>query len=283
MSKRKNPRRTTRGVGKHKEVKTRARILPVALVTLLFLILVAPLWRDSTAVRKLASLVSPPAVPPANQLTKEYIYAGDKLIATEEPGNLSAPENASALTLSNESPPRVTISWSPTQGAHHYEIERTDHVNVAYAPITTNVTGTTFIDSTVSSVHAYLYRIRAVDAGGNVSAYSNIDLATAISFTDDSLVVQSTLVKAAHINELRQAIDAVRWTANMNPASWGAGISQFSTTVEATHIDDLRTNLSAALSALNLPPCTYTDNSVTALRASFIKKEHIDQLRQCLR
>ncbi len=51
----------------------------------------------------------------------------------------------------------------------------------------------------------------------------------------------------------------------------------------ATHIHDLRANLDEARGVLGLPQCSYTDNSVEALRASYIKKEHIEQLRNCVK
>jgi hypothetical protein len=283
MPNRKSSRRKSRVVIKQQQLRKRSYILPIALVVLLLLGLIGVTMGDSTRGSKFSALLTSPPPTPSPTPTKEYIYAGSKLIATEEPASLAAPTNLTALTVSNETPSRVVVSWTASQAAHHYEIERTTRLNVAYTPINTNATGTTFNDTTVSSVNAYLYRIRAVDATGNVSPYSNVDLATAITFTDDSIATQSTPVKTTHINQLRQAVDAVRWTANLSAANWGPSLVQFTTTVQATHIEDLRTNLTAALSALNMAPCTYTDNSVTALRNSFIKKEHIDQLRQCVK
>jgi len=191
---------------------------------------------------------------------------------------------ATSITDSGNPPaPRVTISWTATPGAHHYEVEKTTNVNTAYSSVNTNVTGTSYTDTGVSSVTAYLYRVRAVGAAGNISAYSNIDLATAITFTDDTIIRQSTLVKAAHITELRQAVDAVRALANVGAANWGGAITPNSTLVQASHVQNLRTNLDAARSTLGLAQCNYTDNSIPALQASFINKDHIDQLRQCVR
>lgn len=199
---------------------------------------------------------------------------------------LVAPLNLVATTASNLTPAQVTITWQATTGADHYEVQRTTNVNAGYTSINANVVGTSLTDTTVTSnpVTAYLYRVRAVDANGNVSPYSNFDLATAISFTDDTLQTNATLVKAAHVMELRRAVDAVRAvTANLGPAAWGPDLVQYSTTIQATHINDLRNNLDPARSALGLPACNYTDVGLTALRASYIKKEHIEQLRNCLK
>lgn len=284
MGKRKSNRRQASRVKQRTKSRKKLSVLLLVLISLLWVATIGAPWRNATGKKFTAFLASaPPTIPPPNHPSKEYIYAGGKLIATEEPVNLLAPTNLSALTLSNLPTPQISISWGATSGADHYEVERTTNINTAYTPINSNWTTTTYTDTNVTGVTAYLYRVRAVDASGNSSPYSNIDVATAISFTDDSLTSQVTLVKATHITQLRQAVDAVRMVANLAPANWGGSISQFSTTIQATHIDDLRTNLNAALSALGLPSCSYTDNSLAALRASYIKKEHIDQLRQCVK
>lgn len=288
MSKKKTLRQKKRSVWQLSKRKKYLSVAAVGLMTILSLGTVAGPWRNSSGSKRLRALfaapVPAPTVPPSNNPSKEYIYAGGKLIATEAPLTLLAPNSMAATTLSNLTTPQVSISWQATNGADHYQVERTTNVSTSYTVINSNVGTTSFTDSTVSSVTAYLYRVRAVDSTGNVSAYSNIDLATAISFTDDTLVATSTAVKAAHINELRQAVDAVRaTTANLGPANWGGSISSGVTTIQATHIQDLRTNLDQARSVLGLTACSYTDTSLDALRVSFVKKEHIDQLRQCVR
>lgn len=249
---------------------------------------VAGPWRNSSGAKKFRALfaapVPVPTIPPSNNPSKEYIYVGGKLIATEAPVTLLAPANMVATTLSNLTTPQVTISWQPTDGADHYQVERTTNIAASYSVVNSNVTATTFTDNTVGgTVTAYLYRVRAVDSVGNVSPYSDLDLATAISFTDDTLVINSTTIKAAHINELRQAVDAVRASVNLGAANWGGSISSGVTQIQATHIQDLRTNLDQARSALELSQCSYTETTLEALRASLIKKDHIDQLRQCVR
>jgi chitodextrinase len=224
-----------------------------------------------------------PPIPPATSPSKEYIYAGNKLIATEAPGSFVAPGSLSAVTLSNLPSPQISVNWSATTGAHHYELEKTANLNQAYQPVATNITGTSFTDPNVTSVTAYLYRVRAVDANGNSSAYSNIDIATAISFTDDTLTSQTTPVLAAHINELRQAVDAMRATLNLTTVDWGGSVTPSNTVIQATHIQDLRTYVNQAREALNLSPCSFSDNSLTELRASVIRKNHIEEIRQCVR
>ena len=230
----------------------------------------------------LRSSLAPALVAPnfsATSPSKEYIYAGSKLIATEEPVIMAPPLGLTATTISEPPAPQVNISWSPSPGADHYEIEKTTKISLNYVPVNLNVSGTTFTDSAVSSVTAYLYRVRAVNSAGGVSPYSNVDLATAISFTDNSLVIGSTPMRATHITQLREAINAVRAvTANLGPVSWAESIGP-GVPIKASHIQELRTKLDEARGALGLSSCTYTNASTGQL----IQKVHIDQLRQCVR
>jgi hypothetical protein len=196
---------------------------------------------------------------------------------------LVAPTSLSALTITNSPSPSVTVTWNAVNNAAYYQVERAADKNGPFTQVGSNVNQTTLNDTSVSSVVAYLYRVRAFDAGGNPSPYSSVDLATAISFADDTIGSQSTLFKAAHVNQLRQAIDAIRAMAHLSAFNWGGNLTQFSTEIQATHIQDLRVALNQALTDLNLAPCSYTDNSVTDLRNSLFKKEHIEQLRQCVK
>jgi hypothetical protein len=60
-------------------------------------------------------------------------------------------------------------------------------------------------------------------------------------FTDDTLVATVTTVKAQHIIELRQAVDAMRAVAGLGGAPWTDPALAPGNTVKAIHILDLRT------------------------------------------
>ena len=137
---------------------------------------------------------------------------------------------------------------------------------------------TSFTDTDVFSVNAYLYRVRAVDSSGNVSPYSNIDIATAITFTDNPLNANSTVIKGQHVTELRQAVSAMLDTAQLQLPIWTDNLASLSgVTVKAIHIEELRSNLNAALSAIGITVSPFAD---PALSGVHIKKVHIDELRQ---
>lgn len=248
---------------------------------------------NSFGVRKpgLIATPFPQPIPSPGNPSKEYIYAGGKLIATEEPGSgssLAPPASLVATTTWTSSGtveiPQVAISWAPTSGADHYQVESTSNLNTPYTVLASNVLTTSFTDTSVASVNAYLYRVRAVDLLGNVSPYSNVDVATAITFTDNPLSANSTVIKAQHIWELRQAVKAVRDTANLSVAIWTDNVTSASqlsgVKIKAVHIEELRSKLDEALNALGLTVSAYTDPVPPSLSGVTIKKIHVDQLRQ---
>jgi hypothetical protein len=259
----------------------RLKIVGVLLIAVFGLGTVAGPWRETLGVKRLRAFFftpPPPTIPSANNPSKEYIYAGGKLVATEAPVALAAPANMSATTLSDPPSPQVSISWTATDGADHYQVERTPNIGTSYSAINSNVVGTTFTDTTVTSVNAYLYRVRAVDAVGNVSPYSNIDLATAISFTDNALQAGVTTIKAAHVTELREAINAARVAVGLSPFSWAETINS-GVLIKASHIQEMRTKLDDARNVIPLSACSYTDASAGVL----IQKAHVEELRLCVK
>jgi hypothetical protein len=237
---------------------------------------VAGPWRASFSKTRVGSLFfspPPPPIPPAGSPSKEYVYAGGKLIATEEPNPLVAPASLIADTFSSS---RIDLTWAAAPNAHHYQVERALNLGGTFTVVNSNVTTTTCSDTTVTSVNAYLYRVRSADAIGNLSPPSGIDVATAITYTDDPLSQNTTTIKAQHVTELRQAVNAVRATANLAAATW-TDSSLTNVTIKAVHIQELRTNLDQALTALGLATSSYTDPSLAGV---LIKKLHVDEIRQ---
>jgi hypothetical protein len=235
-------------------------------------------WGGQLRQRGIVSRVFYPSPAATPSPSKEYIYAGGRLIATEEPtssanpspGSLAAPANLLATTVSDV---RIDVTWNANPNAHHYQVERSDRLGNPFTILNSNVTTTTFNDFSVVAVKAYLYRVLAVDAAGNLSPASNIDLATAVNFEDDPLVTGME-VKARHYLQLRDAIVAVRTAANL-----GAVIlpnPEPGSVIGAIHIEALRYALDQALSALGRPTGGYTDSSLTG---RVIQKIHIQELR----
>jgi hypothetical protein len=188
---------------------------------------------------------------------------------------LGAPSNLVAtLTPSNQS----ALSWNPsTSGTvDHYQVERAQSVYGPYTPVA-STTGTSTTDTTTANGNAYLYRVRALDASGNRSNSSNNDMVTTILFTDNPLIAGVTTIKAVHLTELRQAVDAVRVLSGLTAATW-TDPSPAGVPIKAIHIQELRTKLDEALSLLSRPMAPYTDPNLTT--AIQVLKVHIEELRQ---
>ena len=254
----------------------------VGLIAVMGLATVAGPWRTSLSRTRVGSLFfsPPPPLPPPGSPSKEYIYAGGRLIATEEPNPMVAPTNLIADTFSNA---RIDLTWTAAPpGAHHYQVERAGVIGESnFQPINSNVVGTTYNDSTVTSGQAYIYRVRAADATGNLSPVSNIDVATAITFEDDPFPAPPTLtlIRAQHILQLRTAINAVRIAAALPTATWTRPIDPAqpgTVTIMAIDVEELRTKLDDALDVFDLPTGGYTNSS---LAGQPILKDHIRELR----
>ena len=224
-----------------------------------------------------AFLSPPPPLPSPDKPSKEYVYAGGRLLATEEPNPLMAPTSVVAITVSSA---QINLSrTAPATAPHHYVVERATQLG-NFTTLNSNVTGTTFIDNTVTNLTAYLYRIRSADAGGNVSSVSNIDLATAITFEDDPFPAPptQTLVRGQHIIQLRQAVNAVRHlTPNLQDYGWTQNpLTVNQTLIKAIDVEELRTALDEALPILGLTPGGYTDATLTGKP---FQKQYITELR----
>jgi IPT/TIG domain-containing protein/fibronectin type III domain protein len=195
-------------------------------------------------------------------LTNGYSYA-----------TVLAPMNLVATAQTTTS---VLVTWSAVSGAASYEIARSSS-GMSFSVIGSS-TSTTFTDS-VSSSTSYLYEVRAVDGSGNRSAFSNMDLATTVIFTDDPLVPQSTVAKAVHVTELRTAVNAVRTLAGKTAFSFTDPSLAPGMFINAVHVSELRSALDAARSTLGLSALSYTDPTLTA-GVTPVKAAHLQELRQ---
>ena len=117
-------------------------------------------------------------------------------------GNLTAvpdstpPTMPSSLTGSVLSGTQITLSWPASTdnvGVTGYELERCDGIGcTAFVRIATPTT-TSYSDTSVVPGLSYSYRVRARDAGGNVSAYSPITTATPTAVPGDNFNRANTL------------------------------------------------------------------------------------------
>lgn len=280
---------------------------PVVLAACLVLMGVAFAATRLAPVRRavgLAPLPAPAAQGPGDpQLAKEYIYAGGKLVATEEAGGQptptptpagSPPSNlVAALGLVNGASASVSVSWSPPSSGGavaSYVVER-KAAGGSFEAIGQPVLApdTLFNDGGASEGAAYLYRVKAVFAAGGSSEYSNADLATAVAFTDDPLVgvndpggQPATTIYARHLTELRRAVSAVHALAGQGAVTVWTYPEPGGREVRLEDVTDLRERLGEALPALGVAVPDYVDPTLTR-HVTRIKKEHFQQLRNAVK
>jgi hypothetical protein len=180
----------------------------------------------------------------------------------------------------------VQITWTAAAGATKYQISRSSD-NITFTAVcvvaTTCPTSSPFTDGTAAANAAYIYKVKSVDAGSNLSSFSTGDLATTVIFTDATLTQQSTKLKAAHITELRTAVNAVCTLAS-NPSPCSTAFTDLTLTAQSTkakaaHVNELRAKLNAARSSLVLTAQTYTDPPTVTAQSTLIKAAHINELR----
>lgn len=143
----------------------------------------------------------------------------------------------------------VALSWTPIAGAVSYEIWRRS-TGAWSAGVST--TQTTYTDTPPAGA-AYVYCVRGILANGTPTSFSNDDLATPFAFADDPIVARSTPIRNVQITNLRTVVDAVQRTAGIVPAAYTGGVI-----VRAVHINELRDRLDAARAALGLPAVSYS-------------------------
>ena len=170
------------------------------------------------------------------------------------------------------------LTWYAVSGVDHYEVARSSN-NSAYATIGSAFGSSQYLDfSPFTADTTYLYKVRAVASGGAMSGYSNVDPATTVFFTDDPLIAGSTIVKAAQVNQLRTAANAMRAAAGMTAATFTDPTLSTSTIIRAVHMQQIRTALDEARATLLLPTLVYTEGTLTPT-VSVIKAAFVQQMR----
>ena len=98
-------------------------------------------------------------------------------------------------------------------------------------------------------------------------------------FSDDALPSDVTQVRAVHVTELRDRINAVRILFGLTPFAWtDAIITPGSTPIKALHLTELRRALAEAYTVANRDTPTYTDTTIVAGRTA-IRSVHLRELR----
>lgn len=185
----------------------------------------------------------------------------------------AAPSIPTGFTATATSATNVSLGWAAATNATSYRVSRRTTVSAAETFLTTSNTSLT---DTITAGTTVIYKVQALGAGGT-SAFSSVDVATGVVFTDDPLVAASTVVKSVHMTQLRTAVNAMRTAAGLATFNF-TNSPTVGTTIRASQLTQLRSNLDAARSTIGLSPITYTDQTITA-GTTVVKAAHITQLR----
>jgi flagellar hook assembly protein FlgD len=197
------------------------------------------------------------------------------------PDPITTAVTAPVLFTTTAGPTTIHLSWSAVAGATSYEIFRRSGGPpfAAFPHYTLSAPVTSFTD-VVPQNQSYYYYVRARN-GTELSAGSNVDLGTTVSFTNDPIVAQRDEVHDFHVTELRTAINYARVSAGLSLATW----SHPDLTDQRIFVEDvqeLRDTLNAARTAAQMPVWNFTDPTLERTR-SVIKKVYFKELRQAVK
>jgi hypothetical protein len=274
--------------------RSRHSKLAVAITLVLVAIVSVSLLAQVNSRRKRKATSGEVSVASLSSPSKEYIYAGGRLVATEEPtgggGCGTGPGMPGHLDATATSATIVALTWPASTGAvDHYQVERKQTVSDSgYQVVNPNVPPSTNPISvndanSVSANTAYVYRVRAFDASACPSPYSNIDLATTVIFSSDPPVAIGSTIYAVHLTRMQTAVNAVRITAGLTPFDWGDSNAPVTVapatggTILKDQIQKLRNTLNQARLQLNLTAQLYTDEPLTVGTKVFAN--HVLELR----
>ncbi|HEY1314893.1 MAG TPA: hypothetical protein VGE92_13510 [Steroidobacteraceae bacterium] len=189
----------------------------------------------------------------------------------------SAPANLNATLVSST---QVTLVWTAATdnvGVTGYLVERCQGAGCSNFAQVATANSPTWSDAAVTAATAYSYRVRATDAAGNLSGYSNIvstTTANAVAVTvtpvRGGLTISQTLtLTAAVANDVGAA--GVTWSASAgtfsaqtsSTASYVAPNTAGQVTITATSVADSTKSATATLGVtdLNLVGTFHNDNS----------------------
>lgn len=175
-----------------------------------------------------------------------------------------------AVAATANSPTTVLVSWAAVAEAERYEVLRR-HRDVT--AVIGQTTGTSLVDGSAAPGMTYFYSVRALNAW-ETSARSAEDHATTIVFTNRPLAPGVTLVRLAHLAEVRQAADAFRAAAAAPPYAYDwapvAGM-----TIRAVHVQQLREAITGAYAAAGLPPFSFRGPVAAATRIDALTWEEL--------
>lgn len=164
--------------------------------------------------------------------------SGNSNKASATTPDVIAPTTPTALTATASSSSQAGLSWTGSTdnvGVTGYKIERCSGTGCStFSQIGTTAGATTFSDSGLTSSTSYSYRLRATDAAGNLSGYSNVSSTTttalgitvSVSPRRGGLITSQTVFITPTTNDLL----GVNWSFTSTGSTSGGGFSASNST-----------------------------------------------------
>lgn len=173
-------------------------------------------------------------------------------------------------------PGSVSLTWNAVSGASGYRVYRRYGYG-AWSELTTRASAS-YTDTDITNGYLYAYAVTAYDGASVETAMSRTDIA--LSFNFPTLVPGSSIVQSVHIIELRVLISQARWFGGFTGSyAYTDNDSLSGVTIKAAHITEMRAALNEAFYELGLSPISFTNPSVTGLA---VKALHVTELRSAL-
>ena len=199
-------------------------------------------------------------------------------------GSCSFGSVSDEITVTVTAPPAATIS-APSQVVAGRSATASVADAGAGASYTWSVSGATFsgqgsrtISFTAGASGSVMLGVSVQNAVGCVSSNSQSVLIVA-PFTDDPLVTGSTIIKAAHLTEIRDSTNYIRSKGGLPAVMW-TDTAAPGLVIQASQIIEVRNALTPALMALGTTP-TYTDPNLGP--GNIVKAVHVQEIRDYTR
>ena len=169
----------------------------------------------------------------------------------------TAPTSPSGLTTTAISSGQINLSWTASTdnvGVTGYLVERCTGTScTAFAQVATPTT-TTYSDTGLTGSTSYSYRVRATDAAGNVSSYSNISTASTLAAGDTTpptapSSLTATVASSSQVNlSWTGSTDNVGVTNYLVEQCQGVSCTTFAQIATAAGVTLINTGLTASTS-----------------------------------
>lgn len=180
------------------------------------------------------------------------------------------------VRASGRSDGELSISWGKVAGGVTYTLWRKKALAEPWEVVDIYGANTHGSFTWMEKNKTWMFAVTVTDANGNVSPMGPPDIATSGGPTSWT-AIGGTAITAAHINELRAAIDSVREFAGLSKYAYANPIA-VGQLIRASDIQQMRTAIAQARTTIGLPAMSFVDQplmpGMTRIRALHMGELH---------